>query len=135
MFAEFLSRYGIILVAAIASIIGSSLMLIWYARRLVLLRKFGKNARGYVTKRHISRGRTTTYLVTVGFDTGALEENVQQHEAEQSVGESNYNRLTIGTPVTMRYVASNPKIARLAGKFTDNYGPNLAIFMFVVYIA
>jgi hypothetical protein len=136
MLAEFITRYGILFLGIGISLIGAFVMLIWYCWRFYQLHNFGKNARGYITDRRIvNRGKTISYLVCIGFDNITLNGDIQSCNVEQSVSETTYKRLMIGTPVTVRYVANRPTIARLTAKFTDNSGPYQAIFLFVVYIA
>jgi Protein of unknown function (DUF3592) len=87
------------------------------------------NVTGTIAERHTSTGKSTTYYVTYGFNA-----NDQAYQREQIVSQGTYARLVEGTPVTVKYLRSDPRISALSGSDSDDtYLISLTIAM-VIFI-
>jgi Protein of unknown function (DUF3592) len=83
---------------------------------------------GEIAARRTITGKSTTYYVTYRFrDTG---ENI--YEREQVVSAATYARLGEGSPVSVRYLPTDPTVSGLGGSDTDNtYLVSLTITMII----
>ena len=72
----------------------------------------GVLARGKVTGRHRSGGRSTDYSLDVAFQTGAG----MRVRSTESVGRSRYERTRPGDTVPLHYLPSDPSVVKIGAK-------------------
>jgi hypothetical protein len=89
----------------------------------------GKITVGQITNRRDSvLTRGGSYFVTYSYKVDFRDLADQFFIKDQEVSPKHWSRLKIGTPIEVRYVTENPKIARMTGEFTDTTGRLHAVY-------
>ncbi len=120
MFSIYIGKFGGILLASALAVLVLWGCLIRQWRFAYILHKSGRQAKARIINRRMVRGRNTWFYVTYEFRTSGADNQQSTCKHEQEVSYSNYCRLKDGMIVRITYSARNPRVARLAGRFTDN---------------
>jgi hypothetical protein len=88
---------------------------------LAWLRRKGSVTDGMITNKFQKNGgRTARLLISYSYNVNLGSNYDRTFAGEQQVSWKHYQNLTLGTPIKVSYLSTNPKISRLAGTDSDN---------------